>query len=392
MNMFMKYCCGCGLCQSAGLAELQKNEDGFFVANGSSNEFEEFCRTVCPCYGAQMKEYSKDSVWGNYRSVYLGFSSDAQVRYSASSGGVLTALCIYLIENRIVDGIIHTAADPKNPIATKTFCSTSVEEIKTRCGSRYSASTPLIDIQRYFVGDKKYAYIGKPCDVTALKNYSKLNTDVCRYIKYTFSFFCAGAPSEKANLRLLNDLGVEQKECVFLKYRGNGWPGFATAIDKKGKEYRMPYRQAWGGILGRSIRPICRFCIDGIGEVADIACADAWYLDKNGNPLFEEADGRNIVFCRSEQGEKLFRLAVNAGYICCSDYPNWNNEIKEYQKYQLQRRTTMNTSILAMKTLGREVPKYEKGVLKFYAKEISYKEKVHRYLGTIKRILQGKIS
>lgn len=389
--MYIKYCCGCGLCKASGVAEMIKNKEGFYVAYGSSKDFEKFCRDVCPASGVQMKEYSTNSVWGKYQSVHLGFSTNGQVRYRASSGGILTALCLYLIDKRIVDGIIHTAVDPENPISTKTFCSTSVEEIKERCGSRYSASTPLTDLKRYFVGEKKYAYIGKPCDVTALRNYSKLNADVDKYIKYMFSFFCAGAPSEKANLKLLKNLGVEQKECVSLKYRGNGWPGFATAIDKNGKEYRMPYEKAWGKILGRDIRPICRFCADGIGEAADIACADAWYLDKNKNPLFEEADGRNIIFCRNEKGSELLNLAVNAGYIRCSDYPNWNAEINNYQRYQLQRRTTMNTTMLAMKTLGKEVPMYKKSVLKFYAKEISFKEKVHRYLGTIKRILQGKI-
>ena len=88
-----------------------------------------------------------------------------------------------------------------------------------------------------------------------------------------------------------------------LRYRGDGWPGYATATQYDGKVFKMDYNTSWGQILGRDIMKMCRFCLDGIGEMADISCCDAWYLTNDNKPDFSEADGRNAVFCRSKLGD-----------------------------------------------------------------------------------------
>lgn len=389
--MYSKYCTGCGLCQSAGVAELKSDEKGFYYAKSTSKKYYNFCKEVCPSSGKQIKEFNIDNTWGKTKGVFLGYSNNKKIRFEASSGGVLTSLCLYLLKESLVDGIIHVGVNPDNPIDTLVVCSTTIDEVVKNCGSRYSSSSPLINIHDYLGTGKKYCFIGKPCDVAALKNYSRINSKVNDSIKYMFSFFCAGAPSRNANLRLMKGLKIKIDECESLKYRGNGWPGYATAISKSGKRGQMPYEQAWGQILGRDIRLSCRFCIDGIGECADVSCGDAWYLDEQKKPLFEEADGRNVVFCRTEKGLEIFNQATKKGYIISETYKMWEEEINYYQKYQLQRRTTMLSSIMAMKTMFQKTPRYKFEILWKYSKNISFKEKIRRYFGTIKRILNGKI-
>ncbi len=34
---------------------------------------------------------------------------------------------------------------------------------------------------------------------------------------------------------------------------------------------------------------------DGIGEMADVACGDAWYLTESGQADFSEHAGRNVI-------------------------------------------------------------------------------------------------
>ena len=389
--MYKKYCCGCGLCESKEMCKLNKNEDGFSVPSNMNEKFNKFCSNVCPSSGKQISFYDANSIWGKYTNVFISYSSNEQIRHNASSGGTITSLCMYLLENKKVDGIIHIGMDKENPLKTKTYCSTTIEELNERCGSRYCDSSPLKDIEKYLCTDKKYAFVGRPCDVDALVNYSKIDDRVENNIIYRISFFCAGVPSDRANNKLLNELGVKEDECVYLKYRGDGWPGYVTAIDKNNKKYRMTYDNAWGKILGRDIRPFCRLCINGIGETADISCGDAWYLDKNKNPIFEESNGRNVTFCRNEKGSKLYNEAVKSGYLVSEDYPNWEDEIKCYQKYQYERRTTLHANMCAMKLCLKKVPKYNKKVIKNYSKLAPEKLKRTRFLGTIKRILEGKI-
>ena len=86
------------------------------------------------------------------------------------------------------------------------------------------------------------------------------------------------------------------------RYRGDGWPGFATVRLKDGREARMSYAESWGGILTNYVQFRCRISPDGTGGFADIACGDAWYADAKGYPLFEEAEGRSLIVSRTRQG------------------------------------------------------------------------------------------
>ena len=49
------------------------------------------------------------------------------------------------------------------------------------------------------------------------------------------SFFCAGLPSIDAQKKLLEEMGCNSR-VVSLRYRGNGWPGYATANLENGKQ------------------------------------------------------------------------------------------------------------------------------------------------------------
>lgn len=101
--------------------------------------------------------------------------------------------------------------------------------------------------------DKKYVVIGKPCDIEALINYTNLDEKMKKCIKYTMTFFCAGAPSKNATLKLAENLGVQADQIESVRYRGNGWPGKATVTLKDKSERHMDYIDSWNQILGRNI-------------------------------------------------------------------------------------------------------------------------------------------
>lgn len=387
----ISFCTGCGACVSAGNATLIMNDNGFFVANPSNDKFDKFCSNVCFSAGNQYRNSSNASVWGDVLSSKYAWSSNAEIRHLASSGGTLTALCLYLLESGKVDGIVHTMEDPCNPIGTITVCSTTSNEIISRSGSRYSSSSPLKDIYSYLGDGKKYCYVGKPCDVATMRNLMSSDHRFKDTFVVLLSFFCAGAPSAKANETLLKKMGTDVNHCKSLRYRGDGWPGYATAIDDNGRKYTLNYRTAWRDTLGRDIRLICRFCMDGIGEMADIVCYDAWYMNVQLEPVFDEAEGRNGVMCRSELGVEIFNNAVNNGYLIASDYPNYDMELSHYQKYQYTRRTTMASTLLAMKVMFRSTPDYPFKVIFRQMMQGDLKRQVSRFVGTIKRIILKKI-
>lgn len=386
-EQYIKSCCtGCGLCHSVNGIKMQQDEKGFIkpVKIGGG-----VLETLCPTY-LYMEDNHPFTLWGNYISVYEGYSANEQIRFQASSGGALTAISIYLLENNIVDAIIHTGVSESNPMETQTYISRTIDEVKSHMGSRYVVSSPLLNFLQILHPGESYAFVGKPCDVAALKRYINLNPDLVEKIKITLSFFCAGMPSISINEALLEKMGGHKNQLAKLQYRGNGWPGYTTAIDVDGTEHKMSYQDAWGKYLGRDVNKICRYCMDGIGEFADIVCADLWYL-KDGNPDFTEHQGRNIIFCRNENGKKIVQHASGKGYLFISDCSDIMSEFDKYQPYQFLRRVTMKTRLKALKLFFRFSPRYNKHLLDeantYSTKKMNWKI----FKGTVKRILQGKL-
>lgn len=386
---FQEFCSACGLCQGKGYAELQLS-DGFFKP--VFRRFDtQFFDNVCPISGLTQEIQPE---WGEYDHVYVGYSSDPKTRHMASSGGVITALATFLLDKKIVDGVVHTGKDQNKPWRTRTYCSTQAKEVLKRCGSRYSQSMPLADIFDLTEENKKYLYIGKPCDVLALTNYCRTDPSFASRILCMVSFFCAGTPSENAQMKLLNELNCKPDECTDLRYRGDGWPGCAMATSRNGVTTQMSYNDSWGRILGRDIRKSCKFCMNGTGEPADISCGDAWFPKPDGTPDFTEREGRNIIFTRSKVGERLFSMAVKAGYIMAFDYSSEIGQFRTIQRFQYERKAIMFEKWMALKCMFQTVPAYRVSSLQRVSRKaegFSAKRKLSIFLGTISRILKGKI-
>lgn len=380
-----KYCTGCGLCIAFGKAECYSDFKGFIHPKTGD---ETWLSTVCPSGGKQQLLMDFNHIWGRSKDVFYGWSVDNQVRKIASSGGVITEIASWLLESRKVNGIIHTCADEDDPTKTISCISTSRKELISRSGSRYSISHPL-QILKYIDITKKYAFIGKPCDVVALSNYMSMSSEYENVIIYTISFFCAGLPSKQAQDKLLEHLECTRNDLKTLRYRGDGWPGYTTAVDKNGKIHKTDYNTSWGKILGRNLMTMCRFCLDGIGELADISCGDAWHLTSDNEPDFSESEGRNVIFARTEKGKELIDSIMADGMIFAKEVST--DDLQYIQRYQWDRRATMIDKFAGMRLLGRSLPKYDLSNIFQYSKFVSVKCHFRTFCGIIKRVLCGKI-
>ncbi|WP_027218578.1 Coenzyme F420 hydrogenase/dehydrogenase, beta subunit C-terminal domain [Butyrivibrio fibrisolvens] len=392
--LYEEMCTGCGLCHTVRNIEFRVNEKGFESPTLKEDDLC-FCDMYCPSSRNSINEQQKllsNNIWGKNESTYLGWAQNEHVRKCASSGGVLTTICIYLIEKRIVDGIIQVKVSDESPIKTTTVISRTKDEVLRCVGSRYTESMPLYDIKRLMNENETYAFIGKPCDASTLSLYKKTDKEIDKKIKYIFSFFCAGEPSIDANRKLLKRLNCENEdECQELVYRGNGWPGLTVATTKKGNSSYITYMESWGTILGRDTRKICRFCLDGIGLFSDIVCGDAWYANNDLSPDFSEHEGRNIIMARTKLGNNLIENMIKEGCIIAEDAEEYMKTIRNIQRYQYERKTTMISMILAMRLFWKKTPLYRLKDLWALSKDISIGLLVYRFVGTVKRIIMKRV-
>jgi coenzyme F420 hydrogenase subunit beta len=386
-------CTGCGLCAARFGAErvvMRMSPQGYLRpqvgAPLDAAERGEFAR-LCPGIAQQLAEPESgaavDPLWGAIVSCHTGWSADDEIRQRGSSGGALSGLLTHLLDSGQADFVAHVVADPDNPFGNVLQLSRSRAEVLAGAGSRYSPSAPLGGLERLFATPGRFAFVGKPCDVAGLRAYLREVPERAERVVALLSFMCAGVPSELGSKELARRLGTEPERVVRFQYRGNGWPGMATAWTDDGARLEMDYATSWGSILNRHLQFRCKVCPDGIGEFADIVGADAWY-GAAGYPDFQERAGRSLILARSQVGARLLAGAVGAGAVVLESCDV--AEIALMQPYQEARKRQMLSRLAAFWLRRRWLPRYRGFRLWRVAGGLSLKTHARNFLGTWKRI------
>lgn len=390
-------CAGCGICAGILPNKINMNIDDkgylrpIFLEPEINSDENFLLEQVCPGNVIKYEELPKSQpVWGNIKTSTIAFAKNEEVRHKSSSGGVISQLLIYLLDKNEIDEVVHIGVSDENPLLNEIKRSKTKEEVLKNSGSRYSPSAPLASLNELLDDNKRYAIVGKPCDIAALRRYSKFDERVSQKFQYLFSFFCAGIPSMEGTYQLLGKFNVEKDNVSSFKYRGDGWPGLTKIVTKENNVFEMKYDDSWGKVLNRHLQTRCKLCIDGIGEFSDISCGDGWFGDQNGYPSFEESKGRSLVTTRTPKGQKLFERAINEGYLIVEQEVD-SKDIEKIQPYQADRRKLLLSRIIAMKIFKKKTPKYPISILIESSRNVKTRKIFRSFIGTIGRIAKGKI-
>ncbi|PAW65869.1 MAG: hypothetical protein B9S34_09550 [Opitutia bacterium Tous-C1TDCM] len=354
------------------------------------------CLEVCPAVQADFgrpalglppapEAAAFEDRWGPVLEIWEGHASDSVLRFEGSSGGALTALGIYCIEQAGMHGLLHVAADPANPILNRTVLSRDRAAIRAASGSRYSPASVcdrLGDVER---APAPCAIIGKPAEISAIRNAEKLRPALKAKVGVTMSFFCAESPSTHGTVRLLEKMQVDPRRVTSLRYRGFGWPGhFAPCVGGESKPAaQITYSESWAFL--QSFRPwSTHLWPDGTGEVADITCGDPWYEQPDGaNPGF------SLIVVRTPRGAEIVRGAMAAGYLTLTKAEPW--KLEKSQVHLLRKKGSVWGRRLAMSLLGLPVTRFTGLNLWSCWLALPWAEKFRSTIGTIRRILARKL-
>lgn len=390
-------CTGCGLCENlfgAGQVQMQMAASGYLrpvvlvplsKSPQAASQQAEFERT-CPGRGLRLEpeqDVPVHEAWGPLKSVSTGWATDPATRYQGSSGGVLSALLADLLESGQADFVAHIEADAQHPLRNQLRLSRNRAEVLQGAGSRYGPSAPLKQLDALFATGQRFAFVGKPCDAAALRAHLREHPQRAAQVVGIFAFMCAGVPSEHGSVALLQRLGTQLDQVARFSYRGNGWPGMATATGFDGAKHEMDYSSSWGQVLNRHLQFRCKVCPDGTGEFADVVCADAWY-GADGYPDFTERDGRSLILARTARGQELLQSALTRGGI--ESAPCDAAEIAKMQPYQLARKRLLAGRLLALALAGRQRPGYQGLRLWANAKRLGLVEHLRNIKGTLARL------
>jgi len=390
-------CAGCGGCAlvAPGKVEMEMRAPGFLrpaqLAPLSGRE-EALVARICPGLGQKVEAAGRrdDPLWGPFLDMRMGHATDEGLRHVASSGGALSAVLVHLVESGAVEGVVQTAAAPAPPVANVTVLSRTPGGIAAAAGSRYAPSAPLAGLEAHLAAGRPLAFVGKPCDVAALRALAAEDARVDVAFPVMLSFFCAGVPSQTGAEAVLGVLGVAPDQVTAFRYRGHGWPGRATARLADGSERAMSYHDSWGGILSKHVQHRCKICADGTGAAADLVCADAWESDARGYPVFDERPGISLIVARTALGARLMAEAEAAGHIATAPFDP--AALAAIQPGQRERRRALLARLLALRLAGRPVPRYRGLRLAAAARRNPVRRNLRNFLGMLRRVMRGRVT
>lgn len=388
------FCTGCGACYSAC------EQNGIDLINlpglGIRPQFHSAecasctkCLSICPGYeidanaaiGCQQVHSAANQEFGTALEIWEGFAVDPEIRRQGSSGGILSAISLYCLEQEGFDFVLHTGAKKGMPWGNETVKSRTRSELLARTGSRYAPSSPCDGLHDIEESKKQCVFIGKPCDVSAAWQMRLRRPKLERHLGLVLTFFCAGTPNEQGALDLLRTLQVNPTAVDAVRYRGAGWPGEFTVLhENESKEVSLSYHESWARLT--PYRPLrCNLCPDGLGRVADISCGDSWGKFRNDRDA-----GRSLVLVRTERGREILRRAIATHYVTLQRIDA--SEILSAQPQLLQRRRELFGRLTALRLVGVPIPRYKNFSLTSSWLRLPMRTQLKTILGTVRRAIQ----
>jgi coenzyme F420 hydrogenase subunit beta len=320
-------CTGCGtcdaVCPTSAIQMVMDSSKGVYIPKIDHEKCIAcgICYQVCSRHSVDFKQLNKkifsgeekNILIGNYLSSYVGWAMDRKIRYNSSSGGVVTALLIHALEDGIIDGALVIRMKKDDPLKPEPFIARTREELIGASGSKYSP-VPTNLLLKYILkigGNEKFAVVGLPCHIRALKSAERINRRLQEKIVLRIGLFCSHTPNFLATEIFLQRLGIRKEDVAELKYRGEGWPGFMKISLKTGKTYKVAEPLYWRFLgLDFFIPRSCLLCDDALNELADISVGDAWLPEFSSDKL-----GTSIIIVRDLVGKNIVENADKSDKI-----------------------------------------------------------------------------
>lgn len=291
------------------------------------------CYDVCPGKDIPLKNLDEkflgrsrsfiDEDIGIYKGCYKGWAKDDEVRNTSSSGGMVSALLIYALENDLIDGALLVGWDAEKPYRCKPVIARTRHDVINAC--RWTAEiVPVNELLRKAVMEdklKRLAIVGLPCHIHGIRKLqmSGAPAKIAKAIQFSIGLFCAATYYHEGVKHLIHEFSNVKSldDIETMNYRGGPAPGSLTVKtkDKQTISVASKHDYTWHFLMSASFkRERCVMCVDFAAELADVSCGDIFQQVIPGH--------KKVVatVTRTNIGEALVKGAAAKGYIECSPH------------------------------------------------------------------------
>jgi coenzyme F420 hydrogenase subunit beta len=322
------------------------------------------CYEVCPGHGVDFQGLSaalfgdvpEDVAAGSYLGCYLGHAIDGDIRFNSASGGLVTSLLLFALEEGLIDGALVTRMQQSNPLRPETFIARTKAQIISAAGSKYCPVPAGAALKEILESDGRYAVVGLPCHIQALRKAERCVQTLRERVRYRISIACSLDFGFAGTERFIESLGIAPEEVEVLQYRGRGWPGSMLVRAKDGTEKTVAYPEFHRRLGPYSLRR-CTLCSDMLGELSDLSCGDAWIPEV----LRTDKAGSSFVISRTPEAEELLENAAQRGAVELSELGL--HELLASQGHALFKKRKLKARMLLFRLCGRRVPTYRQKFL-----------------------------
>lgn len=252
----------------------------------------------------------------DYPIAYAGFITSEEIRKKSSSGGVFSALALYVLN---ANGVVAGCALDRDMKAVHVIaeCEADLEPLR---GSKYVQSHKgdiYTKVLEHLKLGSKVLFVGTPCECGGIKSLVDASgTDASQLI--LCDFICHGVPSPmifdsylKNTEKKLNDKITDYR----FRLKDHGWnqSGLQLGVRFETKNnnvvrrypaYKDPFM--CGFLEDIYLRPSCYDCRFKTAkqDFCDITIADFWGIDKVDKTL-NDGKGISLILAHNDKSQKM---------------------------------------------------------------------------------------
>lgn len=273
--------------------------------------------------------------------LYAGYAAREPVRWRASSGGVVSAILLELIDRGHAGALVSRITSDASRIRPVTFLARTPTEVLDCAGSSY-VDTPVVQAARRCRDlSGPIAVVALPCQVRAIRRLTAHDETLRERLFPVIGLFCRGNVDPEFYDAYLARRDIDPARVESLRVARGCLGGRITVGMKDGSERRLPFAPMNAlRILGVRAKRLCAWCDEHMGAEADIAVGDIFTGEFIRRPIKHSA-----FIAWTQRGTALLRDLHRRGTLTA--------ELVELDAYRRAfKRVARFTDSLASRSVG----------------------------------------
>ena len=232
---------------------------------------------------------------GHIDKLWTGHATDSLIRHTGASGGVTSAVLIYLLESGRIHGAVLARQGLPSPEEASWFIARTRDEVLA-CAQSVYVPLSMLDALPHLVPGERYAMTCVPEQSAALRVLQHGGHEPARQIQFVLGPYTGTALDKRAIRSLLRANKVADDDAITsLKWRAGEWPGYLEILTASGRQIRSK-KVYYNFLIPFFVTQTSLQSMDFANEFTDLSVGDAW------SPKFEGlGQGFSVVASRTAE-------------------------------------------------------------------------------------------